>query len=335
MPTVYFCGSASSREARRFLDKESDWVAVTDPNVASHLVATHHPESAAIFLRVVRQHHVTLFFAGEAEFPDFNLFDFAVGFDTLDLPDRYVRLHPLTRFDNWVRAAKSLGTKVSQPGINDREFFCDFIYSNPNGHEMRGKLFQALDSRETVHSWGRLYNNTGVTDSPRSQVGDWREEKLVLQTRHRFSLSVENAFYRGYTSEKILSSFLAGSIPIYWGNPLVADDFNPARFVNVHEHDSVDALVDHVFQVNSDDAVTTYIAAQPIMTPAQEQQVRRAEEQTVDLVRRFLDTPKSHPRMRGRGTHPGLYLRHKRRSSRFWPTLFNRFVERLDAGLDG
>jgi hypothetical protein len=332
LPLVYFCGSAPLEEFSRFLGADVPWAETTDPNAASHLVASHHAESFATFLRVVREHHVTLFYAGEAEAPDFNLFDFAVGFDELEFPDRYVRLHPATRFENWMRVAKSLELSVSPPTITEREFFCDFIYSNRYGHEMRQKLFHALNSQEPVHSWGRYLNNTARKEWPSRTLGDWRAEKLSVQAKYRFSLAIENATYRGYTSEKILSSLLAGSIPIYWGNPLVTDDFNAARFVNCHDFESINDLVDYVLDLDSDQVALQDIVAQPLMTPTQKNRLHRIEQLTHDLVNRFLDTPTSNPRMRGSGTHPDAYLRRKRRGSRLWPPLLNRLAERICSG---
>ena len=42
---------------------------------------------------------------------------------------------------------------------------------------------------------------------------------LRMKKPYKFSIAFENAWYPGYTSEKIVTSMLAGTIPIYWGNP--------------------------------------------------------------------------------------------------------------------
>eukprot|EP00614_Pseudopedinella_elastica_P011199 CAMPEP_0172605350 /NCGR_PEP_ID=MMETSP1068-20121228/25591_1 /TAXON_ID=35684 /ORGANISM="Pseudopedinella elastica, Strain CCMP716" /LENGTH=418 /DNA_ID=CAMNT_0013407727 /DNA_START=310 /DNA_END=1566 /DNA_ORIENTATION=+ len=51
---------------------------------------------------------------------------------------------------------------------------------------------------------------------------------------YRFVICFENSRIGGYVTEKIVSAFLAGSIPIYLGAPDIEAHFNPASFVNCH-----------------------------------------------------------------------------------------------------
>ena len=46
---------------------------------------------------------------------------------------------------------------------------------------------------------------------------------------------------------------LAGSIPIYWGNPDVALDFNPRSFIDVARFPSYDDAIAHILAVDADD----------------------------------------------------------------------------------
>ena len=45
----------------------------------------------------------------------------------------------------------------------------------------------------------------------------------------------ENTYAPGYTTEKIMDAFASGCVPIYYGDPLVVQDFNPDSFINAHD----------------------------------------------------------------------------------------------------
>ena len=115
------------------------------------------------------------------------------------------------------------------------------MVSNPSGF-FRNRFYHALNARKSVDSGGKYLNN----------VGGPVPNKLDFLSNYRFSLAIENAAYPGYTTEKILESKMAGTIPIYWGNPLVYEDFNSDSFINVHGFPSITAAVDHILEVDSD-----------------------------------------------------------------------------------
>ncbi|MGL2849821.1 glycosyltransferase family 10 domain-containing protein, partial [Helicobacter pylori] len=47
-------------------------------------------------------------------------------------------------------------------------------------------------------------------------------------------------------TEKIIDAYFSHTIPIYWGSPSVAKDFNPKSFVNVHDFKNFDEAIDYV-----------------------------------------------------------------------------------------
>lgn len=122
-----------------------------------------------------------------------------------------------------------------------KEGFCSFVVSNPRGSE-RNRVFRLLDRRRGVASGGRHFNNVG------GPVAD----KLAFARRFRFSLCFENSSAPGYTTEKLTDAFLARTVPIYWGNPEVARDFNPRAMILAHGFDGPDALAEHVLAVDAD-----------------------------------------------------------------------------------
>jgi len=162
--------------------------------------------------------NVRLYCPGEALAPDFNLFDYSFGFDPLAYGDRYLQWDILHLFRDDVLADWPL----DQPRAFARqpERFCNFCYSNAQANPLRDQFYEFLSQHEPVESIGRHLRNTTREEDP--ALG-WRENKIKLLADYRFTIAFENACFPGYTTEKLIHPLLAGSIPIYWGNPRVGE----------------------------------------------------------------------------------------------------------------
>ena len=60
-----------------------------------------------------------------------------------------------------------------------------------------------------------------------------------------------------------MHAFLAGSLPIYWGNPDVGRDFNLRAFINCGAFASFDDVIDHAIVVDRDDSLLARYLAEP------------------------------------------------------------------------
>ncbi|NNF04884.1 MAG: glycosyltransferase [Rhodothermales bacterium] len=192
---------------------------------------------------------VRIFYTGENRRPDFKSCDYAFSFDFPE-SERNFRL-PLYRF--YMDDPESLEHR-HKSGFSSRrlpERFCNFLYSNEGAPE-RIAFFRLLSEQARVDSGGGVLNNMG------GRVDD----KIEFLRMYRFTIAFENASWPGYTTEKILQAFQAGSIPIYWGNPLIDRDFNPDAFINCHDFDSFEDVVEHVRRVDADESLyRRYLAA--------------------------------------------------------------------------
>ena len=92
-------------------------------------------------------------------------------------------------------------------------------------------MFEELNKYKRVDSGGRYLNNIGRPEGVR--------DKFAFQSEHKFSLTFENSAHLGYTTEKLLQGFSAGTIPIYWGDPAVENCFNPKAFINISGNNAV------------------------------------------------------------------------------------------------
>ncbi|WRE32383.1 fucosyltransferase [Helicobacter pylori] len=233
-----------------------------NPNEFSDLVFSNPLGSARKILSY--QNTKRVFYTGENEAPNFNLFDYAIGFDELDFNDRYLRmplyyayLHYKAELVNdttspyklqpdslyalkkpshcFEKNHPNLCTVVDGKTDPLKRGFASFVASNANA-PMRNAFYEALNSIEPVTGGGSVRNTLGY------KVGN----KSEFLSQYKFNLCFENSQGYGYVTEKILDAYFSHTIPIYWGSPSVAKDFNPKSFVNVHDFKNFDEAIDYI-----------------------------------------------------------------------------------------
>nr|WP_281497867.1 glycosyltransferase family 10 [Helicobacter pylori] len=234
----------------------------SNPNEPSDLVFGNPLGSARKILSY--QNTKRVFYTGENEAPNFNLFDYAIGFDELDFNDRYLRmplyyayLHYKAMLVNDTTSPYKLKTdslytlkkpshkfKENHPHLcalihNEsdplKRGFASFVASNANA-PIRNAFYDALNSIEPVAGGGSVKNTLGYKV----------KNKNEFLSQYKFNLCFENSQSYGYVTEKILDAYFSHTIPIYWGSPSVAKDFNPKSFVNVHDFNNFDEAIDYI-----------------------------------------------------------------------------------------
>lgn len=188
---------------------------------------------------------VKISFTGENISPDFNVCDYAMGFDYIQFEDRYLRFPLWLLYDQYFekKTVDGVETTCLKKIANDghREDFASFVCSNGNGDSFRTDLFEELGKYKKVDSGGRFRNN----------VGGPVKSKTEFEAKHRFSISCENASQSGYTTEKLVEGFVVGCVPIYWGDPRVTEVFNPKAFVNCMEFENVSEAAKAVLELEN------------------------------------------------------------------------------------
>src|ERR1022692_3919958 len=105
---------------------------------------------------------VRIFFTGENVHPDFNLCDYAFGFDWMQFEDRYCRCPNYQLYDEFREIRERRCTTLSHAEVRAKKSrFCNFIYSNADAHPFRAELFHRLCQYKKVDSAGSFLNNTG------------------------------------------------------------------------------------------------------------------------------------------------------------------------------
>lgn len=177
--------------------------------------------------------------SGENTRPDFARSDFHIGFDNIE-SNAYLRwpLFLINRYmPEFLLKEKNINTLFAQ-----KKRFCSFVVSNAESKQ-RIEFFKKLTEFKKVDSGGKFLNN----------IGGPVLDKLEFLKESKFNIAFENVSFPGYTSEKIFDAFLANSIPIYWGNPVVGSDFNERAFINVHNFKSTDDLIQYIIWLDEND----------------------------------------------------------------------------------
>ena len=208
---------------------------------------------------VLKHPGVRIFVTGENVVPDFNICDYAFGFQRLDFGDRYCRL-PLYRLDKVVYERLRQARPPVDVVLRAKTGFCAAVISNTRGAPARSRLVELLNACRRVDMGGSWRNNVG------GPVAD----KLRFLSRYKFAVACENSSTPGYATEKIADAFASQAIPIYWGDPEIAQDFNPEAFVNCHAFGSLEAAVERVRQIDRDECLYRRMLAAPCFREGRE-----------------------------------------------------------------
>ena len=180
---------------------------------------------------------------GENDAPDFNAFDYAIGFDHMAFGDRYLRC-PLFAMYRGFDALVSRSNGMTDDELLNRKF-CSFVVSNASFCDpIRRKFFERLSKYKKVDSGGRWLNN----------VGGPVKDKLEFCRGYKFNIAFENSSSPGYVTEKIMEAYAAQTVPIYYGDPTVETDFRPESMVRVRDEDDIERAVEEIIRLDQDDA---------------------------------------------------------------------------------
>lgn len=246
---------------------------------------------------VLKHTGVRIFVTGENIRPDFNVSDYAFGFDRLLFDDRYCRL-PLYRLYTPVYARICQPRRPADVVAATKTGFCAFVASNMDGDPARRRIVELLEAYKRVDLGGHWRNN----------VGGPVRNKYAFQARYKFALAFENSSTPGYVTEKITDAMASDAIPIYWGDPEIARDFNPAAFINCMAYDSLDTVVARIRQIDGDDAMYRQMLSAPWFRDGLEPEALR-ETRFRGFMAHIFDQPHEQAFRRNRGRWGRKYER--------------------------
>lgn len=192
---------------------------------------------------------VRIYYTGESFTPNFSECDYAISFDP-DLAGRNLR-YPLYLLYGDMRSLLSPKKPYSEVK-NQHTRFCNMVVSNARAKE-RIEFFHKLSAYKPVDSGGRYLNN----------VGGPIDNKLDFISRYKFTIAFENKIYPGYITEKLVEPMFSHSMPIYWGTPDVAREFNTRSFINWHDYGSDEAVIERIIELDQNDDLYEAVYNEP------------------------------------------------------------------------
>ena len=174
----------------------------------------------------------------ENRIPDLEQVDYALAHSHINYLDRYFKHSVLLWFD--YKRINEIRKAVLKMPIRTK--FCAAVISNSYKTNFRIEFINALNKYKKIDMGGRYRNNIG------GQV----KNKIKFLTSYKFSISIENSNGDGYVSEKIIQSFIAGTIPIYYGDYLIDEYINPKSFIFIKGEKDIDDKIEYIKSIDND-----------------------------------------------------------------------------------
>lgn len=182
---------------------------------------------------------IRIFYTSENRKLDFSECDYAFTFEFNDNPNHY----RLPNYVRWVTPEQLIKKDLDYEKIlSEKTKFCNFVYSNWRARK-RYRFFKKLSKYKKVDSGGKFKNN----------IGYYVQDKISFIKDYKFTIAFENISSIGYTTEKLVQPMVVHSLPIYWGNRLVYRDFNTKSFLNYHDFENENELIERIIEVDNND----------------------------------------------------------------------------------
>jgi hypothetical protein len=179
----------------------------------------------------------------ENNIPDFNVADYAIGQTHINYLDRYLRIPYLFGLSyNYTNSKLFILRKIVLKN-QKRKKFCAAVISNHRSYSnFRLHFINELNKYKKVDMGGSYNNNVGKII-----------DKVKFLTDYKFSIAMENSEGDGYMSEKIIQSFIAGTIPIYYGDYMVDEFINPKSYILIRGEKDMKQKIEYIKKINEDE----------------------------------------------------------------------------------
>lgn len=173
--------------------------------------------------------------------PNLNEVDYALGHAHMNYLDRYFK-YSVFLWSN-TKIINEKREEVLKSPIRTK--FCAAVISNSNWNNFRNKFINELIKYKKVDMGGRFRNN----------IGGRVKNKIKFLSSYKFSIAMENSNGDGYSSEKITHSFIAGTIPIYYGDYLIDEYINPKSYIHIKGEKDIRAKIEYIKSIDNDNEI--------------------------------------------------------------------------------
>ncbi len=189
-----------------------------------------------------------IMYTGEFLSADFNAIDYFIGYDNIQFGDRSFRFPLFLWSDNGkYKPSEPMTRDEAYNELKKKEYFCNYIFGHDTALGKREEILETLEKYKRVECAGKHRNNM-----PNNEIYNMRT-KAKLMEKCKFTITAESVSYPGFTSEKIVHAFWAKSIPIYYGDPDISNDFNEKSFIDCLKYPSIKDAVEKVIEIDKND----------------------------------------------------------------------------------
>ena len=89
--------------------------------------------------------------------------------------------------------------------------------------------------------------------------------KNEFLSSYKFSIAMENSEGDGYISEKIVDSFISGTIPIYYGDYMIDEYINPKSFILIKGEKDILEKIEYIKKIDNDDTLYQNILKEKVL----------------------------------------------------------------------
>ena len=168
---------------------------------------------------------------------DINYADYIIGPNHIKYLDRFFNFASF-----FIRIFKDIEQKRKDSIKYTKKFFCAAVISNC-GAEFRMNFINELNRYKQVDMGGKCNNNVNHTV----------QNKIKFLSNYKFSIAMENSKGDGYMSEKIVDSFMAGTIPIYYGGYMIDEFINPKTYILINGEKDIKDKIEYIKKIDQND----------------------------------------------------------------------------------
>ena len=237
------------------IDKENNIITNT---LRSKYDVTISKEPDYIFCSVFGTNHfkyknaIKILVIGENISPNFDLYDYVIGFYDIKYDDRYLKYNMLLEEDMYKIITKR------KPENNESKKFCAFVYGAMKLSKKRIEILNKLNEYKKVDCGGKLKNNIA------RKIGRKKIDKINFQKQYKFVIACENQQFPEYNTEKLFDAFASNAVPIYWGDPKIGEIYNERAFINCNNFNNLDELLKVVKEIDNDDEKYRKMIMEPV-----------------------------------------------------------------------
>lgn len=190
----------------------------------------------------------------ENKIPDFYEADYAIGHYHMSYLDRYFKFS-IFFWQNLNNTYFSLYRNEVINSSKKKKFCAALISNNFITDGFRIKFINELNNYKRIDMGGKYNNN----------IGRAIENKIEFLKSYKFSISMENTEGNGYISEKIVDSFLAGTIPIYYGDYMIDEYINPKTYILIRGEKDMLKKIEYIKRIDNDENLYISILKEKVL----------------------------------------------------------------------